>query len=242
MPEPTSEMPNALPLVLYESQPHPCAYLPGRLAVDEFGIAERLPPAIYERLMNRGFRRSGRLVYRPVCDGCRECVPLRVRAADFVPSRSQRRVLRRNCDVQVAVGRPEISDEKYRLFCDYVREQHDGQMAMERAAFSEFLYQSPTDTREMVLTIDDRPAGVGIVDVCPGCVSSVYFFFDPVHARRSLGVFSALKEIEMCRQLGIEYWYAGFFVRECDRMNYKASFRPYELLDRDGRWHREAAR
>lgn len=225
-------------LTLYESRPHPCSYLPGRTAIDQFGITRRLDPALYEHLMNLGFRRSGQVVYRPVCAGCRECVPLRVRAADFRPSRSQGRVLRRNADVQVAVGVPQCSDEKHRLCRDYLHFQHDGAMGDTRDDLEQFLYDSPTDTREMVYTVGGRVVGVGIVDLCPGCISSVYFFFDPAEARRSLGVYSTLMEIDLCRSTGRPYWYAGFFVRECARMNYKAAFRPHELLGADGQWVR----
>jgi arginine-tRNA-protein transferase len=224
--------------VLFESRPHPCSYLPGRTAVDEFGTTRRLDPALYERMMNLGFRRSGRIVYRPMCDGCRECVPLRVKVADFRLSRSQGRVLRRNADVSVRVDAPQASDEKYRIFREYLQYQHNGAMGDGREDFELFLYDSPTDTREMVLSVAGRVVGAGIIDVCPACVSSVYFYFDPAHARRSLGVFSTLMEIDWCRRIGVPCWYAGFYVRDCERMNYKAGFRPYELLGADGQWRR----
>jgi leucyl-tRNA---protein transferase len=88
----------------------------------------------------------------------------------------------------------------------------------------------------MVRSLGERAIGCGILDVGPDCLSSVYFYFDPAEAARSLGVFSALCEIEACRTTGLSYWYAGFYIRECDRMNYKANYRPYELLGQDGVW------
>lgn len=223
-------------LPLLRSEPHSCPYLPGLVAEDEFAFAHAIDPAAYEALLEQGFRRSGRLVYRPVCLQCRECRPLRVPVADFRPSRSQRRVARRNRDVTMRFEHPRCSDEKWRMYRDYLAYQHDGTMSDHRQDFERFLYDSPTQTLEMSYHVADRLVAVGIVDTGPTCLSSVYFFFDPAEARRSLGTYSALTEIAACRSSGRRYWYAGFFIRGCRRMSYKAHFRPYELLDRDGQW------
>jgi leucyl-tRNA---protein transferase len=198
--------------------------------------------ATYQALMDLGFRRSGKLVYRPACEGCRECVPIRVPVDRFRLSRSQRRVWRRNQDVHVAVGEPRSSDEKWRMYVEYLRQRHDGTMSESREDFQEFLYAAVTDTLEMVYRAGDRIVAVGIVDACPGCLSSVYFYFGPAQSRRSLGTFGALCEIAECRRRGLAYWYAGYYVRECAAMNYKADFRPYELLGPDGLWRAAEAR
>lgn len=221
---------------LYAGPPHPCPYLPGQIAVSEAVGFEWLDPAAYRLLMDLGFRRSGRMVYRMVCPDCRECVPLRVPVEDFKPSRSQRRVLRRNEDVQVDVGPPQPSDEKWRIYADYLARRHDGAMSADREGFEQFLYEPATETLEMVYRVGGRIIAVGIVDVCPGCLSSVYFYFDPAESPRGLGTFGALREIEECHQRGLPYWYAGFYIRDCQRMNYKAGFRPCELLMANGTW------
>lgn len=221
---------------LYASPPHPCPYLPGRIAVSEAVGFGWLAPTAYQLLMDLGFRRSGRMVYRMICPDCRECVPIRVPVEGFEPSRSQRRVLRRNRDVQVEVGSPRPSDEKWRVYADYLARRHDGAMSEDREGFERFLYEPATETLEMVYRLDGRIIGVGIVDVCPGCLSSVYFYFAPAESRRGLGTFGALREIEECRRRGLPHWYAGFYIRDCRRMSYKAGFRPYELLDGDGIW------
>ena len=215
---------------------HPCPYLPDRTATNEYTFVPALSPQDYQTLMDRGFRRSGEFVYRPVCDGCGECVPIRIPVASFLPSRSQQRVAKRNSDVQVSVGSPVPTDAKHDLFVRYLRCQHDGSMSERREDFEDFLYRSPTTTLEMTYTLDGRVVAVGIVDVCPSALSSVYFYFDPDESRRSLGIYGGLCEIEECRRRGITYWYLGYFVRDCPRMNYKASFRPYELLDRRRGW------
>ncbi len=227
---------NTLPLSLFLSEPHVCPYLPDRQATDVFSNVQDLSAEDYELLMNNGFRRSGRLVYRPVCADCRECVPLRVPTASFVPSRSQQRAVKRNGDVTMSIGEPTRSDEKWAMYVAYLKFQHDGKMGERREDFERFLYESPTRTIELELRIAGRLVGVSIVDECPNCWSSVYFYFDPAESRRSLGVFSAILEIEACRDRNVPYWYAGFYIRDCKRMNYKAAYRPYELLGPDGVW------
>jgi len=223
-------------LTLYRDAPHACPYLPDRTSRTVFFICSRMGPLAYQELMDAGYRRNGHLIYRPDCVSCHECVSLRVPVADFVPSRSQRRVLRRNADVNVRIGPPDCTEEKYRLFRKYLRHQHDGTMSDSRQDFIDFLYRSPIDTWELEYRVGKRLVAVGIVDVCPRSLSSVYFYFDPAEARRSLGVFGALYEIGRCAELGLPYWYVGYYIRDCRRMNYKARFRPYELLGPDGTW------
>ena len=223
-------------LPLFQGEAHACPYLPGLTARDEFIHAARLNSRIYQEMMDHGFRRSGRAIYRPACDGCRMCVPLRVPVSRFRPSRSQRRVLRRNSDVSVETQSPSCTDEKWKIYVAYLRFQHDGAMSERREDFEQFLYDSPTETVEMVYRESGRVMGVGIVDRCPDCLSSVYFYFDPNEARRSLGVFSTLMELSACWEWNLPYWYAGYYVRDCGRMSYKANFQPYELLGADGKW------
>ncbi|HVP09583.1 MAG TPA: arginyltransferase, partial [Phycisphaerae bacterium] len=173
-----------LALPLYGTGPYSCPYLEDRTAHSEGVYAARLDAAVYQDLMDMGFRRSGRLVYRPRCEGCRECVPIRIPVEQFRPSRSQRRVARRNRDVQVTVGEPRSSDEKWRVYVEYLRRRHDGTMSEERDDFEEFLYAAVTDTVEMEYRLADRIVAVGIVDSCPACLSSVYFYFDPAESWR----------------------------------------------------------
>lgn len=238
MDEPAARKHRSAGLFISRGSAAPCPYLPGRRAVYEYAIPGALAPEKYQRLMDAGFRRSGDVVYRPVCEGCRECVPIRVAVQEFEPSRSQRRVRRRNVDVEMRIGPPVLTDEKHALFARYLREQHDGSMSDRREDLEEFLYRSGTETLEMTYHVGSRLVAVGIVDVCPISLSSVYFYFEPAESRRSLGILGGLFEIDECRRRGLPYWYLGYYIRDCRRMNYKACFRPHELLDSSGGWVR----
>lgn len=227
---------SSVSLPVYAGTPHECPYLPGRTANNEFIVASSLESGLYQSLMDAGFRRSGEIVYRPTCEGCRECVPIRVPVNTFTPSRSQLRARRKNGDVRVEIGPPTLTDEKWRIYTAYQTDQHDGAMNTGRDDLESFLYRSPTTTEEMTYYVGERVVAVGIVDVTPLALSSVYFYFDPAERRRSIGVYSALREIEECRTRRLPYWYIGYYVRDCRRMSYKAHYQPYELLDADGVW------
>ncbi len=216
-----------------------CGYLPERLSTFRVFEADSLAGDVYQRLQDAGFRRSGTILYQPMCAGCRECVPLRVPVATFAATRSQRRVLRRNQDLAVRVGTPEPTSEKWELYERYQRQWHQKPPAAADGAaeFLAFLYRSPVESVEFEYR--DRWGallGVGIGDLCPESLSSVYFYFDPRAARRSLGTFSALYEIQWARAMGLRFWYAGYWIKDCGAMAYKARFGPCQRLDTDGVW------
>ncbi len=220
----------------FVSPESPCPYLPGRASRSEVYHVDHLAGPTYERLLAEGFRRSGRLVYRPRCRGCCECRQLRVPVSRFRPTRSLRRVLRKNRDVAVTCQDPTPTEEKYDLFVRYLNAQHDETMSRSHDTFIDFLYDSPTETEEILYRLDGRLIGVSLVDAVPRGLSSVYMYFDPAFARRSPGTFSVLWEIDLCRRRGLDYYYLGYYVAGSRTMAYKARFRPNEVLVGSGRW------
>ena len=230
------------------SQPFPCPYLIDRFARHQAFYWDpsdgELPPPLYQRLMDSRFRRSGRLFYRPACEGCSLCIPVRIEVSNFRPSESQRRVMRRNRDVCIEWAPPEFSDEKVGLYTRYLDGRHaDGPMAEDASAGSlrSFLYDSPSDTIEATYRVDGRLIGVGICDVTPAALSTVYFYFDPAESRRSLGIFSSLSEIQYAREQSLQHYYLGYWVPGCRKMEYKAELGAHQALI-DGEWHDQGRR
>lgn len=217
-----------------------CAYLPGR----QWALATRLAPssdAEYRALLETCHRRSGPVAYRPVCRACAACRPIRVEAAAFRPSRSQRRSRARNLDLAVELGPLEPTAEKVALHDRFVRgrfETGEDQAFGSVEAYAACFGASPVTTIEMRYRLGERLVAVGIVDLVPEVVSSVYFYFDPdpALARRSLGVASVLEELGLVRSSGRRWLYLGYWVAGCATMAYKARYRPCELLDPQGRW------
>ena len=219
---------------------HPCPYLAHRIAEDRAIWAGSMPAGLYEQFMDAGFRRSGRLVYQPVCKGCRACLSIRIPVNEFRPDKSQRRCERRNADLTVTHHEPVYSYEKYSLYEKYIRHWHGRQDVEGQASLEAFLYDSPLDgTVEFEYRdASGRLLAVGICDVCPKALSSVYFYFDPEHRARGLGNFGALREIRFAAENGLPYYYLGYWVKGCGAMEYKRNFRPNEILRSDGAWRR----
>jgi leucyl-tRNA---protein transferase len=225
---------------LVRSAPHPCPYLPLREAQEEVFRTIELHPELYHDFMDNGFRRSGDYFYRPTCPDCRECHPIRVPSAEFRPTKSQRRVRNKNQDIQVSVCRPTLTEEKVRMYADYLARQHGSSTEVSRDELTATLYASPVHTVEFEYRLNRRLVAVSIADLSSRSLSSVYVYYDVDLSSRSLGTFTALQEILFCKTRQIPYYYLGFFVPGCPSMSYKARFRPHEILDPDLSWTRRS--
>ncbi len=218
-----------------------CPYLPDREMEAVAFRAARLPPVLYDALLLRGFRRSGDVFYRPQCEGCQACTPLRLRVGELRPSRSQRRVWRRNASVKVALAPLVLDDEIYDIYVRYMDFQHPGSpQGSEREELERFLFTSSVDSLAVHFRLDGQLFAVSVVDICPGrSLSSVYHFFAPAQAHRSPGVLSVLWENALAQRMNIPYYYLGYWVPGAPTMDYKARYGPHEILVGAG-WCRPA--
>lgn len=214
-----------------------CPYLPGRKETLRAVMVSSIDGETYRAFLDAGFRRSGRMLYQPMCDACDECVPLRVEVGDFQASDSQKRVWRRNHDLRVTGRTPELTEEKFDLYARYVRDWHKRPEEARWESLESFLYDSPTETIEFEYReASGSLLAIGICDVSRRSLSSVYFYFDPAEARRSLGTYGALYELAWAQECGLVHYYLGYWVRDCRAMAYKASFKPHQTMGPDGVW------
>jgi len=226
----------------YFQENGPCPYLPGRDWCSVFFFGEGMPDRLFSRLLETGFRRSGRAVYTPSCRGCRECVSMRIQVAKFQPTPDQKRAWKKNPDIQLEVAVPEYTEEKRDLYQRFLDARYpDREEIVSRRSYEAFFVENFGFTREFQYRLEGRLVGVGVVDLVARAASSVYFYFDPDESKRSLGTYSLVREVEFCRESGRDYLYLGFRVRGCNAMAYKANFRPHELLDPQRGWQPEAA-
>jgi arginine-tRNA-protein transferase len=202
----------------------------------------RLTPGLYALFLDQNFRRLQDIVYRPQCDGCRECRQLRVDTRLFRPTRAQRRCAARNADLLAQVGRPSPTEEKHAVYERYLAARHDGAMSGSWDEFAGFLHRAPDMTREVVFRAAGRLVGAGIFDVVRDALSAVYFYFDPELAARSPGTFNVLWLVEEARRRSYPWLYLGYYVAGSPSMAYKAGFQPHEILGDDGRFRPGRAR
>jgi len=222
----------------FATPPTPCPYLPGKLERKVVTLlAGEDPDSLHNALSQAGFRRSQDLAYRPACEQCNACVPVRVPVENFVPSETQRRVMKLRPQISSRRLPAYATREHFSVFRRYVSARHEGggMADMEFGDYRAMVEDSPVRTALTEFRMPDgRLFGVCLTDEMADGVSLVYSFFDPDFGKQSPGTFIILWHIEHARQAGLPYVYLGYWIAESRKMAYKGVFRPLEALTPDG--------
>lgn len=230
----------------YLTAPMPCPYLEGQMERKLFThLSGRRAAAMHSLLAQHGFRRSQNIIYRPACEACTACESARILVDEFEPSRSQRRLEKRNADVIATEGAPEATVAQYDLFKRYLHARHafGGMTSMSFLDYEFMVEDTPVHSIVIEYSLPGpdgvgRLIGVALTDVLPDGLSMVYSFFDPDYRSRSLGSHMILDHVRRARAAGLRHVYLGYWVKESPKMAYKGSFRPLETLVGGQRWRR----
>lgn len=223
-------------LQFYVTSSYECSYLPEKQARSQVAAPTHLIDArTYSRLVEQGFRRSGLFTYRPHCDHCRACMPIRVDVAHFQPTRAQRKAWKRHSDLTATIMAPQWHADHFDLYQQYQQHRHPGAGMDEDSAtqYTQFLLTSRVDSRLVEFRNEQgRLHMVSLIDILDNGLSAVYTFFDPL-AAGSLGTYGILWQIERCRSLGLPWLYLGYWIADSRKMAYKSRYAPYQVLIQD---------
>lgn len=215
-----------------------CPYLPGKKWRTNYFFASQLTADELDILLARGWRKFGMYYFRPVCRGCDECIPIRLRTAELNYTKSMKRVSRRCGGVTVRFNDLEYSDDIYEIY-----RKHSEVKFGKVSGQSDFLHSFYTQSCPAIQSeyyLGDRLIAAGFLDVSSKAMSSIYFVYDPEFSDYRLGTFSVLKETAYAASLGLDYYYLGYYIRDNGSMAYKNSFHVNEKMDwSSGTWFRE---
>lgn len=227
------------PELVVHDAPSPCPYLPEQTSRLPLRLPiRRLRRTELDERLAAGDRRQGLMLYRTACSGCVACEPIRIDVQRFQPGRTQRRIERNgDREIERSIGPLEPTLEKVALYNKHKRGRglSSGERSIDLDGYTAFLGESCCDSFEVRYRVNGRLIGVAVVDRAETSLSAVYFYFDPAHEHRSPGVYSVLKQLELCRRFGLRHLYLGLYIRACPSMAYKGRYLPHERL-LDGRW------
>lgn len=231
-------------LQFYVTTGYSCGYLPNKLAQSLIASPQHLIDAnVYSGLIQQGFRRSGKFAYRPHCENCRECVPVRVVLQEFAPNRSQKRAYKQHQDLTVLIKPVAFHDEHYMLYSAYQKSRHseekvnddEKQEQDEAEQYRNFLCQTNVESVMIEFREADELKMVSVIDLVSDGISAVYTFYDTTNSKASYGTYNVLWQIEWANILNLPYLYLGYWIKDSQKMAYKQNFKPLEKLI-DGEW------
>jgi arginine-tRNA-protein transferase len=214
-------------LQFYQDKGHACSYLDDQQARNIYPDPN-LPMSnvLYSRLIQLGFRRSGDFSYRPYCDECQACVPVRINHQQFVANRSQRRCLKRNQDITMKVVDPFFDERHFELYQHYISQRHIGGGMDDPSpeSYMGFIHSGWSDTVLLEFHLQHKLVGVAVTDLVGDGASAFYTFFDPDLDKRSLGTYAILQQLELIKGHRLPYLYLGYWIKNCRKMSYKQNF------------------
>lgn len=226
------------PIKLFETVIDDCPYLEGQRSASILVDPDhQVDSHLFALLSRSGFRRSGEMLYAPKCPSCRACISVRIPAAEYKPSRNQKRVWKKNLDLNVKIEKVNFEQAHFDMYLRYQQARHpDSSMCDDDPQkYIGFINSQFSKSRFLSIFAGEQLIGISVIDQFEGGVSAVYTFFEPEQAHRSLGTYAIMYLIKLARERAIPHVYLGYWIERSSKMTYKSKFRPLEgYVDR--RW------
>lgn len=216
---------------LYQTVVDECPYIEGEenasLVIDP---NKEVNSELFSMLSKTGFRRSGTMLYSPKCPSCNACISVRIPSLLFKPSRSQKRVWKKNDDLHIAIEDVSFKQEHFDLYLRYQQHRHPESTMCDEDPdkYISFIDSEFSATKLICFYLKEQLIGISVVDQFNGGISAVYTFFDPDFSDRSIGTYAILYITKLARLRGIPYVYLGYWVDQSIKMDYKRKFKPLE--------------
>jgi leucyl-tRNA---protein transferase len=231
--------PSLQKLQFYVTTAYKCGYLPNKLAQSLIASPQNIVNAqVYNDLIHQGFRRSGKFAYRPHCENCKACTPIRIVLEQFTPTRSQKRAFKQHADLTANIIPVSFDEAHFALYSQYQRLRHSSIEEADNDAeqYQQFLCLSNVDT--FMIEFKDAQGLVkivSVVDIVHDGISAVYTFYDATQTQASYGTFSIMWLCQWTKSLNLPYLYLGYWIQDSPKMAYKQKFNPQQKLV-DGEW------
>ena len=213
-----------------------CSYLDNQQQTTLYKVIDNCSAAYCQELIERGYRRFGKMYFRPDCAACDECKSIKIDVEKFEFSKSQRRVIKKASKIKSYIQRPSMSKTHLELFEKYHLYMKDKKGWEHNPTTVQGYYGSFVDAHndfgyEILYYIDDILIGVDLIDVLQDGISSIYFYYDPDYIQYSLGKLSLYNQIMYAKNSNKKWIYLGYYVEGCPSLSYKSHYKPYLTLD-----------
>lgn len=209
----------------------PCSYINGNSQTIHYKVIQECTKNQCESLILRGWRRFGAMYFRPICAECTACESLKIDVENYIFSKSERRILRKNTHLTTFIRQPSMSSEHLELFYRYHAYKHktrnwDAPKIDPNNYRSSFVNGHGDFGYEVLYFDGDKLIAVDLIDILDEGISSLYCYYDPHRSEHSLGKYTLLQQISLAKRLGLKWIYLGYYVKGCQSLEYKADYHP----------------
>ncbi|MFT5659409.1 MAG: arginyl-tRNA--protein-N-Asp/Glu arginylyltransferase [Sulfurimonas sp.] len=212
-----------------------CSYLDNKEQTTHYKIINNCSAETTQELVERGYRRFGKMYFRPICADCHECQSIKIDVVNYSFSKSEKRVIKKANNLNIYMQTPSLTQEHLNLFDKYHRfmqEKKDWNFQNVTADhyYNSFVTGHAEYGKEVLYFHEEKLIGVDLIDILEDGISSIYFYYDPSYSHLSLGKLSLLQQIQYAKEVNKKWIYLGYYVQDCPSLSYKANYKPYTTL------------